>query len=268
MTNPVRPIARLALLSQAVNAARRAPFWRDRLGDAPINSLADFEQLPITPASEYRRQRFDAVLSDVAGIEWIPGAWLGQSSARVAVAEGAAEAVIRVELLCDGLKLAIHDGVGAVSAVVVADESRRYFGAEMCAAFVRMGVAAHLLVDAATDRLEGLLDAFQPDVLVALSRRVNVDAPPVSVGAVVSVSAGAIGERDGDSPIRRVNLLIQNELGVLGTSVNDEPHRMNHHRFHLEQSRGGTLVATPYYARVQPIIRLDTGLRGIGVSSG
>ena len=257
MTNPARPADCVSLLSQAVNAARRAAFWRHRLGNAPINSLADFERLPITPASEYRRQRFDAVLSDVDGIEWIPGAWLGQSPDRVAVAEGAAEAAIRVELLCDGLRLAIPDSnnAGGVSAVVVADEARRYFGAETCAAFVRMGVPAHLLVDTATDRLEGLLDAFQPTIVAALSNRVDLNALPESVGAVV------IGHSHTINPSRtRVNLLIQNELGVLGTSANGKPYRINHHRFHLETSPAGTLVATPYHARVQPIIRLDTGM--------
>ena len=285
-TNPVRPDNHVSLLAEAVRAARRAPFWRDRLSDAPnaIVSLADFERLPITAASDYRLQRFDAVLSDVSGIEWIPGPWMGQSAERVAVAEGAAEAAIRVELLRDGLSLAIPDGAnaGELSAVAVATEILRYFGAEVCAALVRMGISAHLLVDTATDRLEGLVDAFQPDILVALSPRVDVGAPPESVSAVVftpiltfprqggrdltararimPTPINSSREKELAAPLVRVNLLVQNEMGVLGIFVNGEPYRMNHHRFHLETSPAGTLVATPYYARVQPIIRLDTGM--------
>ena len=268
--SPVRPDDHVSLLAEAVRAARHAPFWRDRLSDAPnsIESLADFECLPITAVSDYRRQGFDAVLSDASGIEWIPGPWLGQSPGRVAVAEGAAEAAIRVELLRAGLALSIPDGpdganAGELSAVAVATETRRYFGAEVCAALVRMGISAHLLVDTATDRLEDLLDAFQPDIAVALSSRVDMGALPGSVSAVVTVSTGGDGEqREGvrDMAVRRVNLFVQNELGVLGTSADGGPYRMNHHRFHIELSPGGTVVATPYYARVQPIIRLDTGI--------
>ena len=297
-TNPIRPDDHVSLLAEAVRAARRATFWRDRLSDAPIPivSLADFERLPITAVSDYRRQRFDTLLSDASGIEWIPGPWLGQSPGRVAVAEGAAEAAIRVELLRDGLGLAIPDGVNAVelSAVAVATEIRRYFGAEVCATLVRMGISAHLLVDTATDRLEEMLDAFQPDIAVALSSRVDMGALPESVNAVVAVSTCGDGQtrsrpvgggvftpiltfphqggrdmpshispsrREGlDAPPIRVSLLVQNELGVLGASADGGPYRMNHHRFHMEKSPGGTVVATPYYARVQPIIRLDTGI--------
>ncbi len=292
-TNPVRPDDHVSLLAEAVRAARRAPFWRGRLSDArnSIESLADFERLPITAVSDYRRQRFDALLSDASGIEWIPGPWLGQSPGRAAVAEGAAETAIRVELLRGGLGLAVPDraNAGELSAVAVATETRRYFGAEACAAFVRMGISAHLLVDTATDRLEGLLDVFQPDIVVALSSRVDMGALPGSVRAVVTVSAGGDGEthgdnyighphpnlppsrgkglflmsdhgRVGDKPIRRVNLLVQNELGVLGAAADGGSYRMNHHRFHMEESPGETVVATPYYTRVQPIIRLDTGI--------
>lgn len=268
--SPVRPDDHVSLLAEAVRAARRAPFWGDRLSNAPnsIESLADFECLPITAVSDYRRQRFDALLSDTSGIEWIPGPWLGQSPGRVAVAEGAAEAAIRVELLRAGLALSIPDGpdganAGELSAVAVAPETRRYFGAEVCAALVRMGISAHLLVDTATDRLEGLLDAFQPDIAVALSSRVDMGTLPGSVSAVVTVSTGGNGEqREGvrDMAVRRVNLFVQNELGVLGASADGGPYRMNHHRFHIELSPDGTVVATPYYARVQPIIRLDTGI--------
>ena len=284
--SPVRPDNHVSLLAEAVRAARRAPFWGDRLSDTPnsIESLADFECLPITAVSDYRRQRFDVLLSDTAGIEWIPGPWLGQSPGRVAVAEGAAEAAIRVELLRAGLALSIPDGpdganAGELNAVAVATETRRYFGAEVCAALVRMGISAHLLVDTATDRLEQLLDAFQPDIVVALSSRVDmVGALPGSVSAVVTVSTSVDdcnGHPHHDLPpssgkglgaptpyarVRRVSLLVQNELGVLGAAADGEPYRMNHHRFHIELSPDGTVVATPYYARVQPIIRLDTGI--------
>ena len=39
-----------------------------------------------------------------------------------------------------------------------------------------------------------------------------------------------------------------------------ESYEMNHHRFHIEESPKGTLTVTPYFSRVQPVIRLDTGI--------
>ena len=57
-----------------------------------------------------------------------------------------------------------------------------------------------------------------------------------------------------------MDLLVQNELGVLGIRSTSESYEMNHHRFHIEESPKGTLAVTPYFSRVQPVIRLDTGI--------
>ena len=299
MISRVRPSNCTDLLIEAVASARRSRFWRRKLGDWPVRSQADFNRLPFTSVGEYRGQSFASVVAKPDGIEWIQGSWLGQSPDHVPVAEGPTEAKVRVELLTDAIRpvlpsfhphpggegsdrggrspspsrervkiYASRKGGNGSSALVVATRERRHFGAETCAALVRMGVQAHLAIDTATDRLEGLIRAFEPDVVVALSPAVDpvsstgqaLNALPDSITGVVTVGRG--------SPIaglRHVDLCVQNELGVLGAAFGSDryesnKYEMNHHRFHFEKSPMGTLAATPYFSRVQPLIRLDTGM--------
>ena len=265
MTLPlrVRPADYTDLLIEAVASARRSRFWKRKLGERPVRSQADFDKLPFTSVGEYRGQSFASVVAKPDGIEWIQGSWLGQSPDHVPVAEGPTEAKVRVELLTNAIRPVLPDRVHSSSALVVAARERRHFGAETCAALVRMGVQAHLAIDEATDRLEGLIRAFEPDVVVALSPVVDpasstgqaLNTLPESVTGVVTVGRG--------SPIaglRHVDLCVQNELGVLGVAFGSDRYEMNHHRFHFEESPMGTLAATPYFSRVQPLIRLDTGM--------
>ncbi len=252
---------RVQRLASVVAAARRAPFWRRRLPERPIRSLADFEALPVTAVSEYRRQPLRSLLADADAIEWLPGSWLGSSPHRAPMMEGAREARVRVGLLTDALSLAMPSGVESPSAVALTTAERRYFGAEACAALVRMGVAAHLVADAGAADADELLAAFAPNIVLALSPRLALERLPASVSAIVSVNERIEEPSRAIGGARRVDMLVQNELGVLGASVGGAPHRMNRHRFHLERSPRGTLVATPYFARVQPVIRLDTGIR-------
>ena len=255
MIRKVRPANYIQLLSEAVDSARLSQFWSAKLGNQPIASLADFDNLPFTPVEEYRGQTFDSVLADVDGIEWIPGAWLGQSPDRVPVAEGPSEANLRVELMADAIRPALSERLNISSALVIVPAKRRHFGAEICAVLVRMGVQAHLLIDEATDRLEYLIQAFGPEVVVALSEAIDTKILPETVTGVVTAGRGAPSE---DS--RRVDLCVQSELGVLGVASKSRGYEMNHHRFHFEESASGTLAVTPYFSRVQPIIRLDTGM--------
>ena len=107
----------------------------------------------------------------------------------------------------------------------------------------------------ASDRLEELLRAFGPDVVVLLSQAVDTRTLPESVTGIVTVARGS--SIDG---LRHVDLCVQNELGVLGAAFGGASYELNHHRFHFEESPEGTLAATPYFSRVQPLIRLDTGI--------
>ena len=255
MIQRVRPSNHTDLLLQTVASARQSRFWNQKLGDQPIRSQADFDRLPFTSIDEYRSQSFDSVIAVPDSIEWIPGPWLGQSADRVPVAEGPDEAQVRVELMADAIGPSLPEDADGSTALVITAGNRRHFGAEMCAVLVRMGVQAHLVTDEATDRIESLIRAFEPDVLVALTSEVDLKMLADSVAGVVTVGRGS-------SPggTRHVDLFVQNELGVLGAAVGVGEYRMNLHRFHIEESSAGTLVATPYFSRVQPLIRLDTGI--------
>ena len=242
-------------LEAVVADAIRTDYWLNRLGSERVRSISDFTQLPVTSVDEYRQQPFGSLVTDPGAIEWIPGPWLGQSPRRVPVAEGSDDARIRVELMSEALSGALPDYGGSSTGVVLATERRRYFGAEISATLVRMGVPAHLVVESATDRIEQLLIAFQPALVVALVDDFEPETLPESVTGIITV-----GQASSIQSMRHVDLCIQNELGVLGSSTGPENYRMNHHRFHFEESIAGSLVVTPYFIRVQPVVRLDTGL--------
>ena len=255
MTRLAKPSNYVQLLSEAVAASRNSRFWREKLGERPIRSVVDFETLPFTSVEEYRAQTFDSVIADPGGIEWIPGPWLGQFPNRVPLAEGPAEAQVRVDLMGEALSRALPGEPRGSSALVVVESERRHFGAEVCAVLVRMGVRAHLITEDATDRMPELLSTFAPDVLVALLSKLHIQTLPDSVTRVVTVLSDAMLEGK-----RHVDLLIQNELGVLGSRTGHGLYDLSHHRFHIEESPTGTLAVTPYFSRVQPVIRLDTGI--------
>ena len=245
---------RLRLLASAVDAARRTRFWRRKLGSAPISSLSDFQTLPIVQAKEYRRQRFADLVADPEDIDWIPGPWLGQSPDRAPVAEGADEARLRVRILRDALSPAVPDDIEGPTAVVATTFDNRYFGAEMCAVFVRMGIPAHLVSDSGANRLSELVSQFQPDIVALLSDRLHLDDLPTSVRSLVTVGAETVPKG-----IPFLDLYVCNEFGLLGSRGDGGEYHLAHDAFYFEASPEDTLVVTPYFSRVQPIIRLDTG---------
>lgn len=255
MIQRARPADYPDLLKEAVASARLTRFWRQKLAVQPLESLADFERLPFTSVEEYRQQSFTSVVADPDGIEWIPGPWLGQLPDRVPMAEGPAEAKVRVDLMTDAIRPALPNEANGSMALVITTGDRRHFGAETCAALVRMGIPTHLVVDEATDRLEYLTRVFEPEVIIALSPAIDLMILPDSVNGIVTVGHGFLGVA-----VRHVDLLVQNELGVLGASYGPSSYVMHHHRFHFEESPRGTLAVTPYFSRVQPLIRLDTGM--------
>ena len=256
MNHPSNEQRRLELLASAVDAARQTCFWRRKLGKGPINSLSDFERLPIVQAREYRQQRFADLVTNPGEIDWIPGPWLGQDSERAPVAEGASEARLRVRILREALSPVVPKDVDETSAVIASTFDNRYFGAEMCAIFVRMGIPAHLVSDSGTDRFSELLNKFEPDIVALLSDRLDADDLPTSVRSVVTVGARTVPKG-----IPSLNLYVCNEFGVLGSRTDGGEYNLAHYAFYFETSPEGTLVVTPYFSRVQPIVRLDTGDR-------
>ena len=245
---------RIQLLAGAVKAARRANFWRPKLGDAPIRSLSDFERLPIVKADEYRRQRFSDLVANPNQIEWIPGPWLGQSPSRAAVAEGATEARIRVSVMREALSAAIPRDAKDAAAVVICSFDNRYFGAEMCAVFARVGTPAHLVSDCGASDLQRLVSDFEPSIVALLSSKLDFDQLPRSVQHIVTVGANRLPK---DTAF--VDLYVCNEFGVLGSRHDAGQYELARDSFYFENAPGGSLVVTPYYSRTQPIVRLDTG---------
>lgn len=245
---------RLPLLASAVDAARQTRFWRRKLGNRPINSLSDFERLPIVEAREYRRQRFADLVTSPQEIDWIPGPWFGQSPDRAPVAEGADEARLRIRVLRSALSQAVPGDIESPTAVVATTFDNRYFGAEMCAVFVRMGIPAHLVSDSGTDRFSELVSKFEPHIVALLSDRLHLDDLPPSVRSLVTVRSESVPE---DIPF--LDLYVCNEFGVLGSRSDPGEYKLAHDAFYFETSSEGTLVATPYFSHVQPIVRLDTG---------
>lgn len=256
MNHPPGESKRLELLASAVDAARQTRFWRRKLGSGPINSLSDFQRLPIVETREYRKQKFADLVTNPEEIDWIPGPWLGQSPDRAPVAEGVSEARLRVRTLRQALSQAVPDDTEGQTAVVATTFDNRYFGAEMCAVFVRMGIPAHLVSESGADRFSELMSKFEPDIVALLSDRLDIDDLPASVRSVVTVGAGSVPK---DIPF--LDLYVCNEFGVLGIRSDGGEYGLAHDAFYFETSARGTLVVTPYFSRVQPIIRLDTGDR-------
>lgn len=247
---------KLKLLARTVSAARQTEFWRSKLGDSPVNSMSDFETLPIVAACEYRCQRFTDLVAKPDEIDWIPGPWLGQSPNRAPVAEGPTEARIRVRTLRRLLTHAVPDDIRNPAAVVATTFESRYFGAELCAVFVRMGIPAHLITDSGTDRLLELVSKFEPPIVALLSDQLDINDLPDSTKCVVTVAASDMPDH-----VPCLDLYVCNEFGVLGMRTDHDTYDLAHDAFYFETSPSGTLVATPYFSRVQPIVRLDTGDR-------
>ena len=245
---------KLKLLACTVSAARQTEFWRAKLGNSPINSMSDFESLPIVDAREYRRQRFADLVARPDEIDWIPGPWLGQSPNRAPVAEGPTEARIRVGTLRRFLSRAVPGAVSNPTAVVATTFDNRYFGAELCAVFVRMGIPAHLLTDTGADRFRELVTKFEPDIIALLSDQLDINDLPDSTKYAVTVAAS-----DMPAHIPCLDLYVCNEFGALGMRTDRGAYDLARDAFYFETSPTGTLVATPYFSRVQPIVRLDTG---------
>ena len=126
----------------------------------------------------------------------------------------------------------------------------------MCAVFVRMGIPAHLVSDSGTDRFSELVSEFEPNIVALLSDQLDTGDLPPSVRSVVTVGAKSVPKG-----IPFLDLYVCNEFGVLGSRNDGGEYNLAYDAFYFETSPEGALVVTPYFAGVQPIIRLDTGDR-------
>ncbi|MDA1348309.1 MAG: hypothetical protein O3A47_05515 [Chloroflexi bacterium] len=244
------PDSLVDLLDGSVRAAARTAFYGPSV--ARIQDISDFEQVPITPLSIYRRQRLPDLLADPSRVEWIAGPLGGQSEDGVAVAEGPDETGTRYEVLED----AVRAGLGAepaVTAVVVTSGRRRQFAAEVATILTRSGIPAHLLPNASPARTREFLSITGPQVIVVLSDDLAEDALPSTARLCVTFRQS---HRMGRVP--QIDLYVLDEIGFMAQSADLESYIPNRDVFHFERSDDGFLVVTSLYNHVRPVIRIKT----------
>ena len=81
------------LLNGVVGAASKTAFYPSSMSlPNTVADIGEFQHIPVTPLAEYRKQGLTDVLADPSAVQWIVGAYKGQRSDSVAVAEGSDEA--------------------------------------------------------------------------------------------------------------------------------------------------------------------------------
>ncbi|MCH7800473.1 MAG: hypothetical protein IIC24_02905 [Chloroflexi bacterium] len=241
-------------LNSVVKAASKTEHYRTADPPIPIEvtSLESFQAIPPTPILKYRDLRLPATLTDLSTIEWVVGPYLGHSPQAIAYVEDSDAARTRNDLYRHALGQAVTSGEKS-SAVVIATHQRRYFGAEMASILVRIGIPAHLFVDLSLPRLEQVLQALEPSVLVVLDDEVIEEVIPASVNLCVTVRRSHTFTQH-----PQVDLYVVNELGLLGRSTDCATYSLNHAECHFEQNESGRLIVTPLYNLLQPKIRIET----------
>ena len=241
-------------LDSVLKAANETEHCRTAHPPIPSNlpSLESFQAIPPTPILEYRALRLPTTLTDPSAIEWVVGPYLGQTLKNVAYAEDSDAAQTRNNLYRHALGQAVSN-VRESSAVVMATHQRRYFGAELASVLVRMGVPAHLFVDVRPPRMEQVLQALEPSILVVLDDGVFEEVIPASVNLCVTVRRSHIFAQH-----PQIDLYIVNELGLLGYSDDCQRYHLNHAEYYFEQNESGRLIVTPLYNLLQPKLRIET----------
>ena len=243
----------IALLDGAVRSAARTPFYAALQGKfATVGDLAVFERIPVTPLAAYRRRRLSDVLACPPQVSWIAGPHRGQVASHVAVAEGADETEVRYELLADAVMGRLRPGVEH-TAVVVASNRRRWFGAEAAAVLTRAGAPAHLILDSGGPGTRRFLDRTAPGLVVALSDSLDEGDLPDSVELCVTFRIPHRMRR-----VLQIDLYLVEELGVLAQSDDCEMYAPNRDAFYFERSDDGYLIVTSLYNHVRPMIRIKT----------
>ncbi|MCH8931226.1 MAG: aminotransferase class I/II-fold pyridoxal phosphate-dependent enzyme, partial [Proteobacteria bacterium] len=126
-------------------------------------------------------------------------------------------------------------------------------GAELASVLVRIGIPAHLFVDLSLPRLEQVLQALEPSILVVLDDDVIEEVIPASVNLCVTVRRSHIFKQH-----PQIDLYVVNELGLLGHSTDCATYSLNQAEYHFEQNESGRLIVTPLYNLLQPKIRIET----------
>jgi len=211
MTTKANLMRRLNSVVKAVNKTR---YYRSADPPIPtdIPSLESFQTIRPTPIMEYRALRLADTLADPGAIEWVVGPYLGHSPHNVAYAEDSNAAEVRNDLFRHALSQTLPPE-SVSSAAVVATHQRRYFGAEIASILVRMGIPAHLFVDVEKRRVEPILRAVEPSMLVVLDH-VEEETIPASVEVCVTAR-----QSQRFTQHAQIDLFFVDELGLLGFST-------------------------------------------------
>ena len=239
------------LLAETVDAAARTPFFGQRMrGLPPIESLADFRRVPVTPIAEYRMQRLGDVVTDTASVQWIAGAHHVRPGPSVPAAEGGKDTATRYDVVRDAILGAMRPETPR-KCVVVADPSRRYFAAEVCAVLGYQGIAAHLFVEQGNGRVWESARLLEPDLMAVLTDDFNEDSLPESVELCVTFRS-----RPSIRRAKHVDLYLVDELGFMAHSTDMERWVLNNDLYYFERATSGSLIATAFRSRTRPVVRL------------
>ena len=240
-------------LDSIVEAASRTEFYsRSLTGRAGVLSLEDFHEIPVTPLTVYRRQRLGDVISRAAEIEWIVGAYAGQTPDRVAVTEGPEEGATRHDLFMDAVKQGFQLAEHAVGAILT-PPGRRFFAAEVGAILIRAGVPTHVFIDKGGPRTYDFLSNVRPGIVVILSSEIDEARLPDGVELCVT-----FGRSQRMARLDQLDLYHVDELGYLGQSTDCESYVLNRDEYYFETSENDRLVVTSLFNRVQPMLRIET----------
>ena len=239
------------LLAETVDAAARTPFFGQRMGELPpIESLADFRRVPVTPIAEYRMQRLGDVVTAPSAVQWIAGAHRVRTRPSAPAAEGGKDTATRYDVVRDAILGAMRPRRPR-KCVVVTDPWRRYFAAEICAVLGYQGVPAHLFVDQGNGRAWESAHLLKPDLLAVLTEDFDEDALPESVELCVTFRSRPVVRR-----VDRLDLYVVDELGFLAHSTDMESWVLYNDLYYFERAASGGLIATSFRSRTRPVVRL------------
>ena len=236
----------------AALAARTRFFGSILSADARVRTLNDFRLLPVTPLSDYRRQRLADVLAQPERVDAILGRYRGHDPCSVAVAEGTDEGAERFDIFTDAVKGSVELGPDS-TCVVLTGPGKRYFAAEIATILIRSGAVAHVFLDRGGPGTYETLRLVRPRVLVLLTRPVDEAGLPPSVELCVTFRRSQRMER-----LPQLDLFVVDELGFLGQSQDGEGYVLNGDSYYFERSERGRLIVTSLFNRVQPLLRIET----------
>lgn len=246
------PVNLVDLLDGVVAAASRTTFYRSVMGGRPaIGSLAEFERLPITAISTFRRCRLAEVIADPDHVQWIVGRLGGRGRGEVPVAEGVKETAIRYELLKDAISDAVP-GLKPETCAIITDADKRYYAAEVSTILGYMGVPAHVFA-AGSATVYHRVHQVEADLLVILTDELDESRLPASVRLCLTFRSSRRLNR-----FRQLDLYMVDELGFLGHSTDLEHWVLYNDQYLFERSQGSRLVVTALHNQIQPLLRIET----------